>query len=140
MIYVDAFIDKIDKMTRTGQIHAVININTELESISMPSVNHVPQGIIDLYCKVRSLEILNPYHFELLPIEQFRLMNDRYLHFATINHTEKLGFDIVQKNVAGEWDIVNIDNGFLITYTLGSFLTTKIWRWIYWGKEIWREE
>ena len=140
MIYVDDFIHRIEKMTSTCQINAIINLSSKFEYKTVPCFNHVPQGISDLYCKLNSLQIINPRQFELLPIEKFRLINDRYLHFATINYTEKLGFNISQKNVAGEWDIMNINNDFLITYTLGSFLTTKIWRWINYGKEIWQEE
>lgn len=140
MIYVDDFIRRIEKMISTDQISAIIKINSKFEYKNIPFANNIPQGISDLYCKLNSLQIIYPRQFELLPIEQFRLINDKYLYFATINHIEKLGFNILQTNVAGEWDIVNTNNDFRITYTLGSFLTTKIWRWINWGKEIWQEE
>lgn len=140
MIYVDDFIHRIEKMISTDQISAIIKINSKFEYKNIPFANNIPQGISDLYCKLNSLQIIYPRQFELLPIEQFRLINDKYLYFATVNHIEKLGFNILQTNVAGEWDIVNTNNDFRITYTLGSFLTTKIWRWINWGKEIWQEE
>ena len=140
MIYVDDFIYRIEKMISIGQINAKINFNSKFEYKTVPCIRYVPQGISDLYCKLNSLQIINPRQFELLPIEKFKLMNDRYLHFSNINHTKMLGFDISQINEAGEWDIRNISSDFLITYTLGSFLTTKIWRWINYGKEIWQEE
>lgn len=140
MIYVDDFIHRIEKMIGMGQINAKINFNSKFEYKTEPCISYVPHGISDLYCKLNSLQIINPRQFELLPIEKFKLLNNKYLHFANIDHTVMLGFDISQINEAGEWDIRNISNDFLVTYTLGSFLTTKIWRWINYGKEIWQEE
>ena len=94
MIYVDDFIHRIEKMISTDQISAIIKINSKFEYKNIPFANNIPQGISDLYCKLNSLQIIYPRQFELLPIEQFRLINDKYLYFATINHIEKLGFNI----------------------------------------------
>ena len=48
--------------------------------------------------------------------------------------------DLSKKNEADEWDIINLNNHFVITKTIGSFFTNKVWAWIDRGHTIWKEE
>lgn len=66
--------------------------------------------------------------------------NKFYLKFVQIGEDINIGFDLTQYNEAREWNIINIDSGFVITKTLSSFLTNKVWAWIDRGREIWKEE
>ena len=67
---------------------------------------------------------------ELLGVNDIELLENRFLKFSIINNNEIICFDTLEINSAGEWDILNYNNKFVITKTIPSFLTNKIWAWI----------
>lgn len=67
------------------------------------------------------------------------LFNNRYLQFATIEDVV-IAMDVLKRNEAKEWDILNFNTKYLITKTLGSFLNNKVWAWLDRGRRIWEEE
>lgn len=91
--------------------------------------NYTP---VNINCSFRKLV--------LLPLEEIKIFDDKYLLFSEINSSEKICFDINTINSAEEWDIVNYSNKFLITKTLSSFLTNKTWAWLERGRKIWDQE
>lgn len=77
---------------------------------------------------------------ELLNSSKFEMIENRFLMFSKINNTEIICFDTFNINSAHEWDIVNYSNKFVITKTISSFITNKIWAWIDRGRTIWDAE
>ena len=71
----------------------------------------------------------------------FRLsiVDNNYLILASIKNNI-IAIDLSKKNEADEWDIINLNNHFVITKTIGSFFTNKVWAWIDRGHTIWKEE
>jgi hypothetical protein len=98
----------------------------------------LPDAIMSFYRQIEFLEIINPRKFNVLSIKEM-VMENNYLMFSNINNT-KICFDTRTVNSAGEWDIINFDSKFIITKTLASYLTSKMWAWIDRGREIWNEE
>ena len=71
----------------------------------------------------------------------FRLsiVDNNYLILASIKNNI-IAIDLSKKNEADEWDIITLNNHFVITKTIGSFFTNKVWAWIDRGHTIWKEE
>lgn len=98
-----------------------------------------PQPVINFYTEIEFLKIIEPKYFEIIDLMHFEIIDNKYLFFSIVGD-EKICFDISNINSAGEWDIICLSNNFLITKTLSSYLTNKIWAWIDRGREIWRSE
>lgn len=77
---------------------------------------------------------------ELLKISDFELIEDRFLMFSKVNNTELICFDTNNINSANEWDIVNYSNNYILTKTIESYLTNKIWAFVDREREIWEQE
>lgn len=78
--------------------------------------------------------------FKLLTFSNYILYEDRYLFFSIMNNGEQICFDIANRNSADEWDIINYSNKFIITRTISSYLTNKVWAWLDRGRTIWKDE
>lgn len=87
---------------------------------------------VDFYIKnIIPITILSKNKtIELLGVNDIELLENRFLKFSVINNNEIICFDTLEINSAGEWDILNYNNKFVITKTIPSFLTNKIWAWI----------
>ena len=112
-------------------------------SITEKEVLHginLPKAVKDMFLGFNGLVISEPRHFELLKQSEVIVLNERYLHFAIMNRTERICFDMREVNSAGEWDIINYKDGFVITKTIASYLSNKIWAWIDRQRAIWKEE
>lgn len=77
---------------------------------------------------------------KLLNISDFKMIENRFLMFSKINDIELICFDTKNINTANEWNIVNYTNNFLITKTIESYITNKIWAYIDRDREIWKDE
>jgi hypothetical protein len=60
--------------------------------------------------------------------------------FSRVNGIEIICFDTNNINSANEWDIVNYSNNYLITKTIESYLTNKIWAFVDREREFWKQE
>lgn len=97
-----------------------------------------PTPILEFYQFCDGFHIRNP-HLEVHPIAWLRI--DRTtIPFGTFDNQHRVAFDLSSINVAGQWDIVNPETGFLITRTMVSFISNKIWAWVDRGRQVWREE
>lgn len=67
------------------------------------------------------------------------IIDNNYLVFASINNNI-IAVNLSEKNEADEWDIITLNSHFVITKTIGSFFTNKVWAWIDRGRTIWQEE
>ncbi len=117
-------------------------IVNEMKTISLPNMIlgfNPPNEFISFFTKYHSLNITHPRNFQILQLEKMVVVENRFLIFSAIDNIG-IAFDAFEKNVANEWDIVNINNKYLITKTLGSFIQNKLWAWVNRGRKIWDEE
>ena len=67
------------------------------------------------------------------------IVNNQYLQFAIIDDII-IAIDIQKTNEAKEWNIINYNTKYLITKTLESFFSNKVWAWLDRQRTIWKEE
>jgi hypothetical protein len=142
MQYLDDFKQALEKKQSKNKIAYTANTTDFVNTEKIESVvgKNAPEGVKYLFTLFNGLSISEPRHFDLLKFANVEIFEDRFLSFALINETEKICFDMKELNVAGEWDVINYSNGFVITKTLASFLTNKVWAWIERARTIWKEE
>ena len=97
-----------------------------------------PAQIRLFYRSYNGLRVDEP-HLEVLPVERLSFSKPNRLHFATLNGSEHLYFDVSGFNEAEQWDIVAAD-GFSVTLTMASFWSTRMWSWIEKKRPIWQPE
>ena len=94
-----------------------------------------PEPVIELWSALNGLEVQDP-PFQILPLDAMTL--DRgYLVFCMCNRSVRLGFDTRTINEAGQWNIVNVDSGYRLTLTIGSFWSMHMWTWVVKWRPIW---
>lgn len=74
---------------------------------------------------------------EIFPVEQITYLAPQRLHFATVDRHHRLCFDVSGLNTAGQWDIVSFPDGYLVTMSMASLWSNKIWHWIDKCRPIW---
>ena len=141
MQFVEEFIKALSKRQSNRKISYVIdtadfNVGNSIEKLNVS----IPKSVESLYSNINGLKINEPRTFELLRFEEIKIIDDKYLFFAVVNDTVKICFVISHLNTAGEWDIVEFENKYVITKTLASFLTNKVWAWVDRAKTIWKQE
>lgn len=65
---------------------------------------------------------------------------DTLLEFSCFNNRHVICFDISHRNCADEWEIVNKENGYILTHTIRSFVFNKLPAWIHSKRKVWDME
>lgn len=97
-----------------------------------------PDQVVNFYQNINGLSVESPM-LELHSIDNI-VKRGSLIEFAVFNGSIPVAFDISGINRAGQWDIVNLNTKYVITLTMTSFLTNKIWAWLNRGRKIWAEE
>jgi hypothetical protein len=97
-----------------------------------------PAPVALFYRSYNGLRVEEP-HLEVLPVERLSLSMPNRLHFATVDGSKHLYFDVSRINEAEQWDIVTAD-GFRVTLTMASFWPNRMWSWIEKKRPIWKPE
>lgn len=134
--YIESFIQAVEKRKKEAKIEGLLSLNGN----NINTSDLLPSSIDKFYQTIHSLVISHPREIEILPYESLQYINNRFLWFSTINSSVKICFDTLTLNEANEWNIVNPENNFLITKTLSSYITNKIWAWVDRGRIIWEHE
>ncbi len=135
--YIQSFIKAIEK--RNTLVYEII-LNEKNDLNFNNHISDIPESITNFYLTINSIKISSPRYFEILPVQELKIINQKYLLFSYIDETNKIAFDTSYKNSANEWDIVNIESDFVITKTLAGYITNKSLAWIDRGRKIWKEE
>jgi hypothetical protein len=98
----------------------------------------LPEQVKLFYFHFNGLQVDNP-ELEILPLARLSLRFPSRLHFAVFDGKHNIYFDVSKTNEAGQWNIVS-ENDYLITLTMASFWSNKIWRWLEHRKAIWTDE
>ncbi|MFZ4740084.1 MAG: hypothetical protein ACOYLE_02850 [Bacteroidales bacterium] len=95
----------------------------------------IPDRIKDFYLVANGLKTKNP-DFEILEIDSW-VIDSGLIYFATFDTLNKVYFDISKLNQADEWTILTAKDNYVMTLTISSFWSNKIWHWIEQEKMIW---
>lgn len=120
------------------------NINPGVSDIDFENVQtnigkQIPDKIKEFYKWINGLKTSSPY-CEILPIENWKYMDNELIHFATFDRDIKVCFDTKEINQADSWSIINPENNYVLTYTISSFWSNKIWHWIDKRRAIWEDK
>ena len=96
----------------------------------------IPAQIRMFYQHFNGLSVENP-PFQILSLSQFNFISPNLLHFSTFDSQQKVCFDTSCLNEAEQWLIVFADNKYEITFTMASFWSNKIWKWLGSRQPIW---
>jgi hypothetical protein len=89
------------------------------------------------YSHYNGLFVKDP-RFKIFSLDKLSKIGD-LINFAVIKDDIKICFDCSQINKANQWDIINCNDGHIITHTFSSFWSNKIWAWIDKRREVWKE-
>lgn len=98
----------------------------------------LPDQARNFYSNFNGLKVDYP-GLEIFPLQKLRFVEPNRLYFAVLDNQVRLFFDTSDINSAGQWNIVT-SNGFVVTMTMASFWSNKIWMWLKHRKAIWKEE
>ena len=96
-----------------------------------------PEQVADFYRSCNGLNVTEK--LEIYKLEDLQ-KDGALIEFAIFDNKHSIAFDISSLNIAGQWDIVNSKNHFIITHTMASFITNKIWAWLHRERKVWDEE
>lgn len=99
----------------------------------------VPQSVVLFYSHHDGIRVKEP-HLEVLPVERLVRNPDGLAPFCRLDHEQELAFSTEALNEAGEWSIVSVRDGFLVTLTMASFWSNKMLAWIDGRRRIWAPE
>ena len=138
--FVDSLLRALDKKKETVRYSIQFEKMLNEQMIFSQYGLIFPMSVSDFYLNVKWLKISDPSKFEILSFANLILIDNRYLNFSIIDFDQRICFDTSHFNEAEEWDIVNYESRYIITKTLASYLTNKIWAWLERGRKIWQEE
>ncbi len=97
----------------------------------------LPKQIKLFYSHFNGISVDDP-GLTIFAVETLSFDATKRLHFATFDFRHNVYFDASKINVADQWNIVGEDN-FLITHTMASFWSNKIWHWLKHRRSVWME-
>ncbi|WP_196889863.1 SMI1/KNR4 family protein [Aureivirga sp. CE67] len=99
----------------------------------------IPDKTKEFYRFHNGFKTLQP-DFELFSIENWILLENKEIHFATFDNKIKVYLKSSIINSANQWTIITHDPEYKITLTMGSFWSNKIWKWLRYERAIWCDE
>lgn len=78
--------------------------------------------------------------FELLPLENWTCIEKDKIHLATFDNEIKIYFESSKINSANQWTINTHKTDYVITLSMSSFWSNKIWHWLKNERKIWKDE
>ena len=99
----------------------------------------IPESVKKFWMYSDGLETENP-GLKIYSIKDFKITNNSLIHFTTFDKKSKIYFNISELNTAQEWSIVNIEEDYTMTLTMSSFWSNKIWHWLDYQAQIWKDE
>ena len=98
-----------------------------------------PEQVREFYLSCNGVLFPSPF-LNILPLSELQFTRDKqYLVFCLISDHQTIGFDTSKLNTANQWSIVGIAEHHQITFTMASFWSSKVWRWVERYRPIWND-
>jgi hypothetical protein len=88
-----------------------------------------PDQITQFYLTHNGFSVNAP-HLEVLGLERLTVTSDGLIHFATLDQSTQIAFDTHGLNDANCWMLVFAPDRKHFTFTMRSFLYTRMWSWL----------
>lgn len=113
--------------------------DSDIENIQIKIGKQIPNKIKEFYKSINGFKTRNP-DFEMFPMEKWINTDSELIHFSKFDNDNKVYFDTKEINQADSWSILNPQNNYVLTLTMSSFWSNKVWHWIENRREIWNDE
>ena len=98
----------------------------------------LPEQVKQFYRFANGIKVSMP-RMEVYPLSEIENIGG-HLFFCKFAGIHELAFDASELNAANQWNIVNANTGYLVTLTMASFWSNKVWVWLRQRREIWAPE
>jgi len=132
----------IHNLRKRGNIQSNVGLPAASEEISEAELRlgvTFPDQVKWFYRACNGLKTFEPA-LKVLPLAELKIDPESQIEFAVIDNLHALCFDASHVNETGQWDIVNPESSFLVTKTMASFWSNKIFAWLDKHRTIWQEE
>jgi|MudIll2142460700_1097286.scaffolds.fasta_scaffold26782_2 hypothetical protein len=103
-------------------------------------LNLIFPGQVKLFYRNYNGLIVEDPPLHMFPLEKLELEPEERVYFSLVSNIHKLCFDVSHYNDAGQWNIVNSKDNYLVTLSFASFWSNRMWAWIDKRKPIWAPE
>ena len=141
-MHTDHFIQNLEKRANENGLKFQIGepaVESAIVAFEERNGIKMPQQVKWFYLLCNGLKVEAP-PLEIKSIEDLYTDKTGKIIFAIFDKRHRICFDVSKNNAASQWDILNYDNGFIVTLTLASFWTNKIFAWLDKRRTIWKEE
>jgi hypothetical protein len=98
-----------------------------------------PEQVKWFFQACNGLRVIEPA-ISVKPLSDLKIGQNSTIEFAVFDNQHILSFDAARINEAGQWSIVNSETGFVVTKTMASFWSNKIFAWLDNRRTIWTVE
>jgi hypothetical protein len=99
----------------------------------------LPEQVCLFYSRFNGLLISQPF-LEILSLESLNKDQNGKVPFCTFGNEATLCFNTTGLNEADQWTIENYKSQYVVTLTMASFWSNKIFAWLDQRRHIWEEE
>ncbi|XXF77594.1 SMI1/KNR4 family protein [Myxococcaceae bacterium GXIMD 01537] len=107
-----------------------------LEQVARVIGAPLPSQVLLFYRAYNGMLVEEP-NLRVLPVEELKLASAGRVPFAMVGDGHWLAFEVGARNVADQWDIVSMDTRAVVTLTMASFWSNKVFAWLDNRRAIW---
>jgi hypothetical protein len=141
-MHIDHFIPNLEKRSGKNGLEIYLGetaIDSAITAFEERNAIIIPEQVMWFYQKCNGLKVEAP-PLDIKPIEDLHIDEAGKIIFSVFDEQHRLCFDTSKINDASQWNILNYDTGFLVTLTMASFWTNKVFDWLDKKRTIWKEE
>ena len=141
-MHIDHFIPNLRKRAEKNGLDIITEnpaIDTAIAAYEERNEILIPEQVRWFYQKCNGLRVESPPLY-VKPIEKLHADETGKTIFSIFDGQHRICFDTSKIYDAAQWDILNYDTGFLVTLTMASFWTNKVFAWLDRQRTIWKEE
>jgi hypothetical protein len=116
-----------------------IGASPEVINEAEAQLGGLPEQVRLFYSHFNGLSVESPA-LTIERIEDLRKDNEGRIPFCRLGQEIILSFDATKFNEAGQWTIQNHDTSYIVTLTMASFWSNKIFGWLDRERHIWEPE
>lgn len=137
----EEFEANLRKRQERNRLQFILNPGANIELVSEAETNlgHLPEQVRLFYSHFNGLSVESPA-LRIERIEDLRKDKEGRIPFCRIGQDIILSFVANKINEAGQWSIQNHETSYVVTKTMASFWSNKIFGWLDRERHIWEPE
>ena len=137
----EEFETNLKKRAEQSQVQYVLNPAASAQQIldAEKRLGKLPRQVCLFYSHFNGLLISQPF-LEIFSLEHLYKDQNGKVPFCTFGDEATLCFNTIRLNEADQWTIENYKSQYVITLSMASFWSNKIFVWLDHRRHIWEEE